>query len=70
MAKKIATILGIGVLLVGILGFVVPDLLGTHLSMLHSVVHIATGIVALWLGLFGSTDDPRCLARATGGPHR
>jgi Domain of unknown function (DUF4383) len=54
MAKKICTILGIGFLLVGVLGFVVPDVLGMHLSLVHSIVHIVTGAVALWLGLKGS----------------
>jgi hypothetical protein len=56
MANKIATILGIGFLLVGVLGFVIPDFLGTHLSLVHTVVHIVTGIVALWLGLQGSVQ--------------
>ena len=56
MANKIATILGIGFLLVGVLGFVVPDFLGTHLSMVHTIVHLATGAVALWLGLKGSAS--------------
>jgi hypothetical protein len=56
MANKIATILGIGFLLVGVLGFVVPDILGMHLSMVHSIVHLATGAVALWLGLKGSAS--------------
>ncbi len=56
MANKICTILGIVFLLVGVLGFVVPDLLGTHLSLVHSVVHLATGAVALWLGLKGSAS--------------
>jgi Domain of unknown function (DUF4383) len=54
MANKICTVLGIGFLLVGILGFVDHDFLGTHLSMVHTVVHLLTGAVALWLGLKGS----------------
>ena len=54
MAKRIATILGIGFLLVGVGGFVAPALLGMHLSVVHSVVHLVTGAVSLWLGLKGS----------------
>ena len=54
MAKTIATILGIGFLLVGILGFVAPGILGMHLSPAHNVVHLVTGAVSLFLGLKGS----------------
>jgi hypothetical protein len=54
MANKIATILGIGFLLVGILGFVMPDLLGAHLTLYHNIIHLVTGAVSLWLGLKGS----------------
>jgi len=54
MANKVCTILGIGFLLVGILGFVAPTLLGAHLSLVHNVVHIVSGAVALWLGLKGT----------------
>jgi Domain of unknown function (DUF4383) len=54
MANRIATILGIGFLLVGIIGFVMPNLLGAHLSLAHNLVHIISGAVALWLGLKGT----------------
>jgi hypothetical protein len=54
MAKTIATILGIGFLLVGILGFVAPGAVGMHLSPAHNVVHLVTGAVSLFLGLKGS----------------
>ena len=51
MANKIATVLGIGFLLVGILGFVMPDALGAHLSLIHNIIHLVTGAVSLWIGL-------------------
>ena len=54
MANRIATILGIGFLLVGVLGFVAPAILGMHLSPAHNVVHLVTGAVSLYLGLKGS----------------
>ena len=54
MANRVATILGIGFLLVGILGFVVPGFLGAHLSLAHNLVHIISGAVSLYLGLKGS----------------
>lgn len=59
MAKTIATVLGIGFLLVGVIGFVAPGILGLHLSMLHNVVHLLTGAVSLFLGLKGSLSAAR-----------
>lgn len=54
MANKIATILGIGFLLVGLLGFVQHDALGAHLSLFHNIIHLVTGAVSLWIGLKGT----------------
>jgi hypothetical protein len=54
MANRVATILGIGFLLVGIIGFIMPNVLGMHLSLAHNVVHLVTGAVSLWLGLKGT----------------
>lgn len=64
MAKTICTLLGIGFLLVGVLGFVAPAMLGMHLSVTHSIIHLATGAVALFLGLKGSLGAARgfCIA--------
>jgi Domain of unknown function (DUF4383) len=59
MAKRIATILGIGFLLVGIIGFFARDFLGTHLSIVHTVIHLASGAVALYLGLKGTEAQAR-----------
>ena len=64
MAKTIATILGVGFLLVGVAGFVAPQLLGMHLSVTHSVIHLVTGGASLWFGLKGTLSAARgfCLA--------
>ena len=59
MAKTICTILGIVFLLVGLLGFVNHDLMGTHLSAAHNIVHILSGAVALYLGLKGTLGAAR-----------
>lgn len=56
MANRIATILGIGFLLVGLVGFLMPGLLGAHLSVTHNLVHILSGAGALWLGLKGTAQ--------------
>jgi hypothetical protein len=59
MAKTICTLLGAVLLLVGLLGFFVHDLMGTHLSAAHNVVHILSGAIALYLGLKGSLSAAR-----------
>lgn len=59
MAKTIATVLGIAFILVGIIGFVSPGFLGTHLSLAHNLVHIISGAVALYFGLAGSLSGAR-----------
>ena len=59
MAKTIATILGIVFILVGIVGFVSHDFLGTHLTMAHNLVHIVSGALALYFGLAGSLSGAR-----------
>ncbi|HEX8172108.1 MAG TPA: DUF4383 domain-containing protein [Thermoanaerobaculia bacterium] len=64
MANRVATILGIGFLLVGILGFVMPGLLGAHLTLAHNIIHLVSGAVSLWIGLKGTAGAARsfCLA--------
>lgn len=59
MAKTIAKILGVVFILVGILGFVVPNLLGAHLSTSHNLVHIISGAIALYFGMAGSLSAAR-----------
>ena len=59
MAKRTATFLGIVFLIVGVVGFVMPDVLGMHLSMVHSIIHLATGTISLVLGLRGSLNAAR-----------
>ncbi len=59
MAKTIATVLGVAFILVGIIGFISPGFLGTHLSLTHNLVHIISGAVALYFGLAGSLSGAR-----------
>ena len=66
MAKRVCTIMGVGFLLVGILGFVMPEMLGMHLSVTHSVIHLVTGATALYLGLKGSLSAARVFCIAFG----
>ncbi|HUQ33773.1 MAG TPA: DUF4383 domain-containing protein [Pyrinomonadaceae bacterium] len=66
MAKTICKLLGVIFLVVGIAGFVQPGLLGTHLSMAHNLVHILSGIVALYFGFAGTLSGARGFALAFG----
>jgi hypothetical protein len=59
MAKTLATILGIGFILVGIVGFVAPGLLGMHLSLAHNLIHLVSGALALYFGLAGTLGAAR-----------
>jgi Domain of unknown function (DUF4383) len=59
MAKTICKILGVVFLIVGLAGFAAPGLLGTHLSLLHNIVHIASGAIALYLGFAGTLSAAR-----------
>ncbi len=59
MAKTISTILGVVFILVGLVGFIMPGFLGTHLSLAHNLVHIISGAVALYFGLAGTLAGAR-----------
>lgn len=59
MAKTISTILGIVFLLVGLLGFAAPNLMGMHLSPLHNIIHLVSGALALYFGLKGTWEAAR-----------
>lgn len=54
MAKTISTILGIVFILIGILGFFQPAFMGTHLSIAHNLVHLISGVLALYFGTMGT----------------
>jgi hypothetical protein len=59
MAKTIATILGAVFILVGLAGFVMPGLLGAHLSTTHNLIHLVSGALALYFGLAGSLSGAK-----------
>ncbi|HJQ34683.1 MAG TPA: DUF4383 domain-containing protein [Pyrinomonadaceae bacterium] len=67
MAKTIAKLLGIVLVLVGLVGFVVgkpadpmtPNFIGTHLTTSHNLVHIITGAIALYFGFAATLSAAR-----------
>ena len=66
MAKTISTVLGIVFILVGIAGFLVPNLLGAHLSFAHNIIHLFSGAVALYFGLGGTLAGARAFCLVFG----
>jgi len=59
MAKTVCKILGVVFLLVGVAGFAKADLLGAHLTPPHNVVHIVSGVIALYFGFAGSLSGAK-----------
>lgn len=66
MAKTICKVMGVAFLLAGLLGFVMPSLLGFHLTTIHNVIHLATAAVALYLGFAGTYAAARTFCIAFG----
>ncbi|HET7112561.1 MAG TPA: DUF4383 domain-containing protein [Pyrinomonadaceae bacterium] len=66
MAKTVCKILGVVFLLVGVIGFVSPNLLGAHLSPAHNVVHIVSGAIALYFGFAGTLSGAKAFSLVFG----
>ncbi|MFN2530471.1 MAG: DUF4383 domain-containing protein [Pyrinomonadaceae bacterium] len=66
MAKTVCKILGVVFLIVGICGFIKADLLGAHLNPPHNVVHIVSGILALYFGFAGSLSGAKAFSLVFG----
>ena len=59
MAKTIASLVGVVFILVGIVGFLQPHLLGAHLGTVHNVIHLVSGAVSLYFGTKGTLGQAR-----------
>ena len=66
MAKTVCKILGVVFLLVGVVGFVAPNLLGAHLTPAHNAVHIVSGVIALYFGFAGTLSGAKTFSLAFG----
>jgi uncharacterized protein DUF4383 len=66
MAKTVCKILGVVFLLVGICGFVAPNLLGAHLTPAHNAVHIVSGAIALYFGFAGALSGAKIFSLVFG----
>ena len=59
MAKAICRILGVVFLIIGLLGFIFPNLLGMHLSGIHNIIHLISAALALYFGFAASPGAAR-----------
>jgi uncharacterized membrane protein HdeD (DUF308 family) len=59
MAKAICKVLGVVFLVVGLLGFMFPNLLGMHLSGAHNIIHLISAALALYFGFAASPSAAR-----------
>ena len=66
MAKTVCKVLGVVLLLVGCAGFAAPTLLGAHLNPAHNVVHIVSGVIALYFGFAGSLSGAKAFSLVFG----
>ena len=66
MAKTVCKILGVVFLLVGVCGFALPHLLGAHLTPVHNVVHIVSGLLALYFGFAGTLSAAKIFSLVFG----
>jgi hypothetical protein len=66
MAKTVCKVLGVVLLLVGVCGFSAPELLGAHLTPAHNLVHIVSGIIALYFGFAGTLSGAKTFALVFG----
>ena len=66
MAKTLCKILGVVLLIVGLAGFAMPNLLGLHLTPIHNIIHLLTAAIALYLGFAGSSEGARTFCAVFG----
>jgi hypothetical protein len=66
MAKTICKILGVVFLLVGALGFAAPNLMGMHLSGVHNIIHLVSGVLALYFGFAATPAAARTFSLVFG----
>ena len=67
MARTLCKVMGAVLLLVGILGFAQPRLLGMHLGPVHNVIHLVSGGAALYLAANASRSSVRTFCLVFGG---
>ena len=50
LTQKVCISLGLFLIILGLIGVVMPGFLGLHLSLIHNIIHLGSGSLALWSG--------------------
>ncbi len=66
MSKGLIILLGLSFAVIGLVGFFAPGFMGTHLSVAHNLIHLASGAAALSFGLWGSVRSAKFFALSFG----
>lgn len=66
MAQTFCKVIGIVLLLVGVIGYANPNIMGMHLTSMHNIVHLLSGILALYFGFFASANAARTFSTVFG----
>jgi hypothetical protein len=66
MAKTVCKILGVVFVVVGVIGFAAPTVLQAHLTPAHNVVHLLSGILALYFGFAGTLSAAKIFSLVFG----
>ncbi len=66
MARTICKILGVIFIVIGLLGYGTPHLMGMHLSGLHNIIHLISGVLALYFGFATSYTAARAFSIVIG----
>ena len=69
MARTVCRIVGLGLLAVGLAGFASPTMLGLHLTTIHDIIHLLTGLVALYVGFASTRTTARVFCLLFGGAY-
>ncbi|HZS04207.1 MAG TPA: DUF4383 domain-containing protein [Blastocatellia bacterium] len=59
MARTACKILGVVFVLVGLIGYAAPNLMGMHLTGIHNIIHLISGALALYFGFAASYSMAR-----------
>ena len=69
ISRTLCRIFGVAFVLAGIAGFSDPNMFGLHLTTIHNVVHVFSGLVFLYVGFAGSADAVRGLMLTLGSAY-
>lgn len=50
-AQWVCMVMGVAFILIGLAGFVIPNLFGMHLGWGHNIIHLVSGAASLWFGI-------------------